>query len=74
VQVVFFPVSLMSLASMAAMLLIYLCLTLFVEPADEPYEDYIQPPAAPLAMPAEFPSPDRNLPMERPSGGIVIEK
>jgi hypothetical protein len=46
----------MSLASMAAMLLMYLS------------------PAAPLAMPSEFPSPDRNLPMERPSGGIVIEK
>jgi len=49
---------------MAAMLLIYLCLTLFVEPADESHEDYIQPPATPLAMPIEFPSP----------GGIVIEK
>jgi hypothetical protein len=63
---------------MAAMLLIYLCLTLFVEPSYELREDYPQPPATPLAIPYEVPNPDHSLPVvapePRPSGGIVIEK
>jgi hypothetical protein len=75
-QIIFFPLSWIALASMAVMLLIYLWLTSLVEPADEAHEDYLQPPAIPLATPVEFPSPVPSLPLEPPppSGGIVIEK
>ena len=62
---------------MAAMLLIYLCLTGLYVPPDEYHEEYKQPP--PIVM--EFPKTDPGAPLEAapaagtaPAGGIVIEK
>ena len=68
----FFPVSWMALASIAAMLLIYVWLTWMVEPSYEHHEVYIQP--APISL--EVPNPDHSLSLDPPppSGGVAIEK
>jgi hypothetical protein len=78
VQLVFFPLSVIALTFMAAMLLIYIWSTWLVEPRKEPHEVYSQAPPIPI----EFPKIDHSAPIDappeeaeqRPSGGIVIEK
>lgn len=77
-QVLFFPLSVIALALMAAMLLIYLSSTWLLVPPDEPDEVHSQPPPIPIWHPGA----GHNVPMasppqqaeERPAGGIVIEK
>ena len=75
-EIVFFPLSKIVLALMAAMLLIFLCSTWLYVPRNEYHEEYKQPP--PQAL--EVPTPDHSLSIEappgekRPAGGIVVEK
>ena len=75
-EVIFFPLSKIVLALMAAMLLIFLCSVWLYAPPYEYHEEYKQPP--PLVM--EVPKVDQSAPLEappgeqRPAGGIVIEK
>jgi len=81
-QLLFFPLSVIALALMAAMLMIYVGSTWLLVPGEEHREDQLQPPAGSLAIPIEFPNPDHSLPIDppppepekRPSGGIAIEK
>jgi hypothetical protein len=77
-QLLFFPLSVIALAFMAAMLLIYITSAWLLEPPDEHHEVYTQPPP----IPVWHPNPDHSLPIDppqqeaekRPLGGIVIEK
>ena len=75
-DVIFFPLTKIVLALMAAMLLIFLCSVWLYAPRDQYHEEYKQP--APLVM--EVPKSDQSAPLEappeqrRPAGGIVIEK
>lgn len=77
VQVVFFPLSMIVISTMAVMILIYLWSTRLPTPPDDHHEEYQQP----TSIPFELPSPDHSTPFDpppktdpRPSGGIVIEK
>lgn len=76
-QLVFFPISLIALAFMAAMLLIFVASSWLFRLEDEAHEDHPQLPA----MRGEFASPRApsvdvppQAPELRPPGGIVIEK
>jgi hypothetical protein len=77
VQVLFFPLSLIALALMAAMLLIYLGSTWMLVPPEEPHEVLAQPPPRPVFHPRYDLSAPIDPPQDAeqgPSGGIVIEK
>ena len=73
-QIIFFPLSWIALASMAAMLLIYLWMTRMVEPVDEAHEDLLQPPTMPLAIQLSFPTRITVFPwnLRHPPAGLSL--